>query len=197
MNSSAPGVTRTRGLRFRKPSLYPAELREQSATTVPDDASKIKCRWGKLRIMPTYTCTAAEGLLDADRKGRIAEAITSAHAEVTGAPRHFAQVIFNEVRAGDHFVGGAPLGHRHVFVYGRIRAGRSAVERGALVKRLVADVARAAGLTPFAVWVYLLELPARAMAEFGHVLPEPGDEPAWTAALPDGDRELMERIGRR
>src|ERR1700730_6017767 len=26
------------------------------------------------------------------------------------------------------------------------------------------------------------------MIEFGHVLPEPGDEPVWTAALPDEDR---------
>jgi hypothetical protein len=28
----------------------------------------------------------------------------------------------------------------------------------------------------FAVWVYLLELPAAAMAVFGYFLPEPGDE---------------------
>jgi phenylpyruvate tautomerase PptA (4-oxalocrotonate tautomerase family) len=147
--------------------------------------------------MPTYTCTAAAGLLDAERKARIAEAITRAHGEVTGAPRHFAQVLFDEVRAGDHFIGGAPLAHDHLFVHGRIRAGRSAVDRHALLTRLVRDVAQAAGLSPFAIWVYLLELPARAMAEFGHVLPEPGDEPAWTAALPDDDRERMARIGSR
>lgn len=145
--------------------------------------------------MPTYTCTSAEGLLDAAGKARIAEAITRAHAEVTGAPRHFAQVIFDEVRAGNHFVDGAPLAHDHVFVYGRIRAGRSAVDRQALVRRLVADVAESAGLGTFAVWVYLLELPARAMAEFGTILPEPGDEPAWTAALSDEHRERMARIG--
>jgi len=147
--------------------------------------------------MPTYTCTAAEGLLDAACKARIAEAITRAHAQVTGAPRHFAQVIFDEVRAGNHFVGGAPLAHEHVFVYGRIRAGRSAVDRRALVERLIADVAQAAGVDAFAVWVYLLELPARAMAEFGTILPEPGDEPAWTAALSDEQRERMDRIGGR
>jgi len=147
--------------------------------------------------MPTYTCTAAEGLLDAERKALIAEAVTRAHSEVTGAPRHFAQVLFQDIRPGDHFIGGATLGHDHVFVYGHIRAGRSAVDRRKLVERLVADVARAAGLAPFAIWVYLLELPARAMAEFGHVLPEPGDEAAWTASLPEEDRRRMERLGRR
>jgi hypothetical protein len=31
------------------------------------------------------------------------------------------------------------------------------------------------------------------MVEFGHVLPEPGDEPAWTAALPQSDREMSRR----
>jgi hypothetical protein len=33
------------------------------------------------------------------------------------------------------------------------------------------------------------------MVEFGHVLPEPGGEPAWTAALPQSDREMMQAIG--
>ena len=144
--------------------------------------------------MPTYTCTAAAGLLDRERKAAVARAVTLAHAEVTGAPAHFAQVIFQEVVAGDHFVGGVPLAHDHVFVYGRIRAGRSAVDRKALIQRLTRDVAVAAGLDGFAVWVYLLELPAAAMVEFGHILPEAGDEAAWTEALPPDDRRRMQAI---
>ena len=147
--------------------------------------------------MPTYTCTAAAGLLDTKQKGAIAEAITAAHAEITGAPRYFAQVIFEEVAAGNHFVGAAPLAHDHLFVYGRIRGGRSAVDRKALIRRIIADVGRAAGVPAFSVWVYLLELPAAAMAEFGHILPEPGDEAAWTAGLPEDDRSRMNAIGTR
>ena len=46
------------------------------------------------------------------------------------------------------------------------------------------------------VWVYVGELPARQMIEFGHLLPEAGDEPAWTAALPAADREFMQSIGK-
>jgi hypothetical protein len=34
------------------------------------------------------------------------------------------------------------------------------------------------------------------MIEFGHLLPEPGDEAAWTAALPTADREFVQSIGR-
>ena len=54
-----------------------------------------------------------------------------------------------------------------------------------------------AGLPGFSVWVYLLELPAAAMAEFGHILPEPGDDPAWTAGLPEDERRRMSAIGAR
>jgi phenylpyruvate tautomerase PptA (4-oxalocrotonate tautomerase family) len=145
--------------------------------------------------MPTYTCTAAAGLLDARSKSAIARAVTRAHSEITGAPTHFAQVIFQDVADGDHFVGGIPLAHEHVFVYGRIRAGRSAQLREALIRRLTADVAAAAGVDVFAVWAYLHELPPAAMVEFGHILPEAGDEAAWSAALPATARSRMRKIG--
>jgi hypothetical protein len=46
------------------------------------------------------------------------------------------------------------------------------------------------------VWVYVAELPPRQMIEFGHLLPEAGDEPAWTAALSAEDREFMQSIGK-
>ena len=144
--------------------------------------------------MPTYTCTAARRLLNAGRKSAIAAAVTKAHAEITGAPVYFAQVIFQEVTEGDHFIGGRPLGHDHIFVHGSIRGGRSAVDREALMKRLVSDVAAAAETETFAVWVYLLELPPAAMAEFGHILPEPGDELVWAEALPAKDRARMQVV---
>jgi len=35
------------------------------------------------------------------------------------------------------------------------------------------------------------------MVEFGHVLPEPGDEPAWMAALPETDWKMMQILDRR
>ncbi len=144
--------------------------------------------------MPTYTCSARRGLLDTDKKAAVARAITLAHSEITGAPSHFAQVIFEDVAQGNHFIGGVPLAHDHVFVYGRIRDGRAAVDRKALIQRLTDDVGRAAGVDGFAVWVYLLELPAAAMVEFGHILPQAGEEPEWTQALPDGDRGRMAAI---
>ena len=147
--------------------------------------------------MPTYVCTTLEGRLTADQKGKIASEITRVHCEVTGAPSYFAQVIFDEVKPGNYFMGGAPLKHDQVFIYGHIRSGRAAVDKS----RMIALMAKAVGYAAKVensrfVWVYVAELPARQMVEFGQMLPEAGDEPAWTAALPAADREFMQSIGK-
>jgi phenylpyruvate tautomerase PptA (4-oxalocrotonate tautomerase family) len=145
--------------------------------------------------MPTYFCTSTSGRLTPEQKRKVAGEITRIHAEVTGAPSFFAQVIFNEVKPGDWFMGGAPLSHEHIFVHGRIRAGRAAVDKTRMIKLMAEAVALAAQAgSRRAVWVYLNELPPRQMIEFGHVLPEPGDEPAWTAALSEEDRAFMQSI---
>ena len=143
--------------------------------------------------MPTYRVMAAAGLLSAEQKQRIAQGITQVHHRVTGAQAFFAQVLFTEVPAGDHFVGGAPLRGDHLFVHGHIRAGRTPERRRQLLQELVAEVASAGAIAPNRVWAYLAELPPGQMAEYGHVLPEPGEESTWLAGLPAADRELMER----
>jgi phenylpyruvate tautomerase PptA (4-oxalocrotonate tautomerase family) len=145
--------------------------------------------------MPTYFCTSTDGRLNSEQKNKIAGEITRIHADVTGAPSFFAQVIFNEVRAGDWFMGGAPLTHDHIFVYGHIRAGRAVVDKTRMIKLMAEAIASAAQVeSGRSVWVYLNELASRQMIEFGHVLPEPGDEPVWTAALPEKDRAFMQSI---
>jgi phenylpyruvate tautomerase PptA (4-oxalocrotonate tautomerase family) len=141
--------------------------------------------------MPTYTCFARRHLLTSSHKLSLARAITRAHAEVTGAPAHYAQVMFLEVPDDDHFVGGAPLAHDQLFVSGQIRAGRSLELREVLIRRIVADVAVASGLEPSGVWVYLLELPAAAMVEYGEILPEPGREAEWNPILPPAVRAMV------
>jgi phenylpyruvate tautomerase PptA (4-oxalocrotonate tautomerase family) len=147
--------------------------------------------------MPTYTVTGFDGCLDAQKKAKIASANARVHSETTGAPTCFAQVIFNNVRAGDYFGGGAPLRDQQVFVHGQIRCGRTPESKGALIAQILAAVSEAAELERNKVWIYLIDIPARQMVEFGHVLPEPGDEPAWMAALPETDRKMMQVLDRR
>ena len=146
--------------------------------------------------MPTYLCTIPSGLLTHAQKSVVAGEITRVHHEVTGAPGYFAEVIFKEIAEGDWFIGGAPLAGGQFFVHGNIRGGRPPEMRHELITRLASAVGEAAQLPPHAIWIYLSELPPAAMLEFGHVLPEPGGEAAWSAALPAADRERMQSIGR-
>ena len=150
--------------------------------------------------MPTYVCTVREGQLSPDQKSRIAAEVTRIHSEVTGAPTFFAQVIFEEVKPGNHFMGGVPLAHDQlydqIFVYGRVRAGRSIQDKLKMIKLMAEAVGEAAGVRRTGVWIYIAELPTRQMMEYGYVLPEPGDEDVWTNALPKEDREFMQSVGR-
>jgi phenylpyruvate tautomerase PptA (4-oxalocrotonate tautomerase family) len=145
--------------------------------------------------MPTYHCTAPSGLLGITQKAAIAKAITRIHNEVTGAAGFFAQVIFHEVAKGNHFMGGRQFLSDQIFVHGFIRAGRSVADRRKLVTEIVSCLADHANLPAKLVWVYITEIAASQMAEYGHVLPEPGDEAMWLAGLPQDDRAYMQSIG--
>ena len=144
--------------------------------------------------MATYICRAPEGLLNTDVKAQLAATITANHAAVTGGGGTFVQVLFRSFAQEDCFVGGKPLAGPHVFIQGHIRAGRSTLERSDFVKRTLPAVSELLGVPRYAIWIYLSELPSRAMAEFGHTLPEPGDDDAWLAALPEEDREHLRKL---
>jgi phenylpyruvate tautomerase PptA (4-oxalocrotonate tautomerase family) len=146
--------------------------------------------------MPTYYCTSPAGLLAAGKKSAIAAEITRVHNAVTGAAAFFAQVIFTEIAAGNHFMGGAPPATDHIFVHGFIRAGRSVADRERLVTEMVTALADLSGLPKRSVWVYVTEIPAKQMAEYGHILPEPGGEKAWLDGLPGEDRAHMQSVGK-
>lgn len=60
---------------------------------------------------------------------------------------------------------------------------------------LVSSLSKLSGLLSRDVWVYVTEIPARQMAEYGHVLPEPGDEQMWLDGLPAEDRAYMQGVG--
>jgi phenylpyruvate tautomerase PptA (4-oxalocrotonate tautomerase family) len=145
--------------------------------------------------VPTYICTVPAGRLSPEQKGLVAAGITRVHNEVTGAATFFAQVIINEVPAGNYFIGGKPLREDQIFINGQIRAGRSAVDRARLMQEILKSVAAAAKADLTSVWVYLTDLPPRDMIEYGHVLPEPGSESDWLKGLPAEDRARMTKAG--
>lgn len=147
--------------------------------------------------MPTYTVSTSANALTATDRQTIATAITRIHHAVTGAQTFFAQVLFIEVAAGSWFVGGAPVGPNTVFVHGQIRGGRATEMKRELLTGLLEATATAARVPRTSVWVYLVVLPAADMAEYGHILPEPGAEAQWLAGLPPADRALVQSTGAR
>lgn len=145
--------------------------------------------------MPTYTVSAAMGRFTDELKHRIAGGITRAHSQATGAQGFFAQVIFNEIPTGNHFIGGNPLKAEQVFVNGQIRAGRTTEQKGRLLNSIVQVIADATELERRYIWAYISELPPSQMVEYGQVLPEPGEEENWLQTMSEADREYLLGMG--
>lgn len=144
--------------------------------------------------MPTYIVSAATGRLSAELKQLIAEDITRIHNQATGAQSFFAQVIFNDVPEGNHFVGGSSLRSEQIFVHGHIRAGRTPERKRELLEGIVDAISKTTSVAKRYVWAYISELPPAQMIEYGHVLPEPGSEENWLSSLPVEDRDYMQSI---
>jgi len=144
--------------------------------------------------MPTYVCSVPAGLLDPEQKRSVAQAIARAHSEATGAPQFFVQVVIDESKFADRFLGGQ-LATDHIWIRGDIRAGRSVEQRKKLMLQIVKEVGEIAGVAEDLIWVYLCNLAPEDMIEYGHVLPAPGDEQAWFEELPKALRDYLISLG--
>jgi phenylpyruvate tautomerase PptA (4-oxalocrotonate tautomerase family) len=142
--------------------------------------------------MPTYACSAPAGRLTPAQKVEIVQSITAIHHEETGAPRYLVQVIFYDIAPGNHYIGGqlAPAGQ--MWIRGDIRDGRTGEQKSRMISRILQEVSRTTEIGEDEVWVYLSDIPAHNIAEYGRVLPAPGGENAWFATLPAA---LRERLG--
>lgn len=146
--------------------------------------------------MPTYIVTAPQGRLSAVHKIKLADDITRVHCDITGAPSYFAQVIFHDVPGGNYFVGGKALKDvDHVYLHGTIRAGRDASTKERMLVELMRLVSRSAQMQEHCVQVYLSEIPARQVLEFGKILPLPGEEAAWFDSIPEPLRDRLVALG--
>ncbi|RBP30594.1 phenylpyruvate tautomerase PptA (4-oxalocrotonate tautomerase family) [Marinobacter pelagius] len=141
--------------------------------------------------MPTYTVTVSNLSLSLQQKSQIAEAITTAHHAQTGAPRFFAQVSFFRTNDGEHFVGGTVNKVPQVYVHGLVRQGRSTEVKQALMSQMLEEIVRIAGITVEDVWIYLQDIPATQMIEFGRFLPAPGDEAEWEREMTPEKRSTL------
>src|SRR6202007_1545961 len=125
--------------------------------------------------MPTYVCSLAEGSVNDSQKAAIAEALSRIHSETSGAPPCFVQVVIEEKKPTQRFLGGS-LASGQIWIRGDIRAGRTEAQRKAMMLRMMEEVGHITGIESQDIWVYLCNLAPTDMVEYGHVLPRPGEE---------------------
>lgn len=140
--------------------------------------------------MPTYAFTTMKHL-SPEQRGKLVESVTAIHQVEAAAPRYFVQVVFNVVEPGSMFIGGEAAPEDHVWVRADIRAGRTREQKAAILHRIMREASEILGVAPESVWVYIADIPAEGVAEFGNVLPQPGGEEAWLASLPSELREKL------
>ncbi|GEP04324.1 tautomerase family protein [Methylobacterium oxalidis] len=143
--------------------------------------------------MPTYVCAVPANLLSEEQKAELARAISRIHAEATGAPTYFVQVVIDEGTT-TRFLGGERA-DRQIWIRGDIRAGRPESVRQGMMLAMMREVAAIARVKETEIWVYLCNLAPTDMVEYGHVLPAPGQERAWFDALPEALRTYLSGLG--
>jgi phenylpyruvate tautomerase PptA (4-oxalocrotonate tautomerase family) len=115
--------------------------------------------------VPTYVVRARAETLIPGRRQRLAEQIAEAHHRVTGDDRSFVQVVVEDLRGRDHFIGGRVAASGSVFVHGHVRAGRDEQTLAALAAGVRDAVVATSDVVEDLVWVYLVELPPERMLE--------------------------------
>jgi 4-oxalocrotonate tautomerase family enzyme len=123
--------------------------------------------------MPLYTFTITKGSRSSDRKKEIAQAITKAHVDTTGAPARYVNVFFHEVAEDDIYIAGeAVSGARMV---GVVRRRDEEITRKLLVA-LAEGWAEATGESIEDVVMAIVEVPGHQAFEDGHLLGEAEDD---------------------
>ena len=145
--------------------------------------------------MPTYSVISANIDLSGDQEAAISAAITKAHHEHTGAPGFFAQTIFSPVGERRHYIGGKPNMTPHIFVHGLIRGGRTVEVKAGLMTEIAERVRTIASVGPEDIWVYIQDIAATQMIEFGRMLPPPGGEAEWRKGITPDKLRSFERAG--
>ena len=145
--------------------------------------------------MPTYFVNSSNIKLSKLIKEKLAKQITKIHSKATGANKYFAQVIFNDTKKGNHFMGGKIVSKSEIFIYGHIRSGRTSKVKNKLIKGLRETIKDNTNLGKDNIWVYLLDLKPHQMIEYGEILPKSGGEKKWFKNLPKNLKLRLNKIG--
>ena len=104
------------------------------------------------------------------------------------------QILFNDVPSENYFLAGKPIEEDNIYVHAHIRGGRTIESKQKIMTDILNTVALETGADKSSLQVYLTDIPANQVAEFGAVLPEPGEEQAWEDAQSAEAKARMARL---
>jgi phenylpyruvate tautomerase PptA (4-oxalocrotonate tautomerase family) len=120
--------------------------------------------------VPLYTVTAQSGVLSNDAKADLAAKLTALHSELSGVPRNWVHIVFQDYAVGSGFTAGEPAATAALTLL--IRTGRSPDYKRGLLKHLWELLQSATGTPEDQIVIGIQEVaPSQAM-EMGKIMPE-------------------------
>lgn len=119
--------------------------------------------------MPLYTVTTQTGVLSRAAKEDLAAKLTELHCEVSGVPKNWVHIVFQDYGVGSGFTAGLPA--PTVALTLLVRTGRSPEYMRNLLQRLWAVLKAATGAPDDQIVMGILDVPATQAMEMGQVMP--------------------------
>lgn len=120
--------------------------------------------------MPLYTVMTQVGVLDSAAKGKLAEQLTSLHAQYAGVPGNWVHIIFQDYAAGSGFTAGKPAATTGLTLL--IRTGHTGDFKRGLLQHVWNLLQAATGALDDEIVIGIQEVPASQAMELGKIMPD-------------------------
>jgi phenylpyruvate tautomerase PptA (4-oxalocrotonate tautomerase family) len=124
--------------------------------------------------VPLYTITTQAGALNPSGKAGLAAQLTELHCRMSGVPKKWVHIVFNDYPAGSGFTAGEPAAAAALTLL--IRTGRSREYKRDLLTQLWQLLQRATGAPDDQIVIGIQEVaPSQAM-EMGQIMPDVAEQ---------------------
>jgi phenylpyruvate tautomerase PptA (4-oxalocrotonate tautomerase family) len=120
--------------------------------------------------VPLYTVTTQSGALSNAAKADLAEQLTTLHCELSGVPKNWVHVVFQDYAAGSGFTAGRAAAAAALTLL--IRTGRPPEYKRTLLKRLWELLQKVTGAPDDQIVIGIQEVPPSQAMEMGQIMPD-------------------------
>jgi phenylpyruvate tautomerase PptA (4-oxalocrotonate tautomerase family) len=120
--------------------------------------------------MPLYAITTQAGVLRHDGKAALAARLTELHCKISGVPKNWVHIVFDDYPVGSGFTGGEAAATVALTLL--IRTGRSAEYKRELLRQLWQLLQQATGAPDDQIVIGIQEVPPSQAMEMGQIMPD-------------------------